>query len=247
MVDDCTSCTLPSTSVWQRLREFFIVREKYVLEWKMLVYIAGASVLLGLVTIGLYWMLWRKDPLFLAKRGWWLFYLVVTIVSNAGALWHFKAHKAAVSSMTGMMIGMTIGMQSGIMLSVVIGSTNGMFMGGLLGMAYGLGLGIYAGRCCGLMGIIQGAMAGVMGGTMGPMIALMMRNDHILWFMPPFMAINVLILLALSFFVFEEIVEKAERPEKKPASFVKFMGYCVVTTLLFLMVIAYGPKSAFVI
>ena len=198
-----------------------------------------------------YFAFWKNDPLFLQKRGWWILYLIITIVFTAGALWHFKAHtskvtSSKVTSMTGMMIGMTLGMQSGIMLSTVIGSTNGMFMGGLLGMLFGVALGVYAGTCCGMMGILEGAMAGVMGGTMGPMIALMMKNDHILWFMPPFMLINVLILLGLSYLVYEEVAEKNPQHDRKPVGFWTFFSYCFLATVVFVLIIAYGYKSPFV-
>ncbi len=226
--------------------DFWENKEHYKTEWLMLSYMGITTlILLTLLAIS-YLSFWRSDPTFLAKRGWWLVYLIITIVSTGGALWHFASHKTTFSTMTGMMIGMAIGMQSGVMLSVVIGSTNGMFMGSFLGVIFGSSLGIYAGRCCGLMGILQGAMAGIMGGTMGPMIALMMKNDHILYFMPLFAILNVLVLLGLSFLVYEDVTSRKEKVERKPTDFATFFSYCLIITTLFTVIIVYGYKSAFV-
>ncbi|HIH12795.1 TPA: hypothetical protein HA242_03675 [Candidatus Woesearchaeota archaeon] len=240
---DQECCSMP---VSQRLKEFCTQTKKYQLEWQMLHYAGLTLLILLALELAVYFVLWKNDPAFLHKRGWWILYLLLTIVFTAGALWHFKAHRVKVSCMHGMMIGMTLGVQSGLMLSVVIGSTNGMFMGGLLGMLFGVMIGVYAGRCGGIMGILEGAMAGVMGGTMGPMIALMMKNDHILWFMPPFMVINILILLGLSYMVYEEIAEKGSKAEKMPADFWTFFSYCFILTVTFTLIIVYGYKTAFV-
>ena len=104
--------------------DFWDNKAHYKTEWLMLSYMGITTlILLTLLAIS-YFSFWRSDSTFLAKRGWWLVYLIITIVSTGGALWHFASHKTTFSTMTGMMIGMAIGMQSGVMLSVVIGSTN---------------------------------------------------------------------------------------------------------------------------
>ena len=241
----CNQCT-ESTSVTRHLQEFIHSKSKYHVEWQMLRY-AGIAIItiLGLLLIA-YFSLWKSDVLFLSKKGWWLFYLVITIVSVVSAIWHIRAHHSTVSSMLGMMIGMVLGMQAGVMLSVVIGSTNGMFMGGLFGVLFGVAVGIYAGSCCGIMGQLNGAIMGTMGGTMGPMIALMMRNDHILWFMPLFTIINIMVLLGLNFLVYEELVEKRKDTSRVPATFLTFFSWCMILTIIFTTIIVYGYKSAFV-
>lgn len=242
--DDCEDCceSLPLT---KQVQDFFSARQKYQLEWTMFQYMAATFLLLIMVITLLYYAFWQQDNNFLAKRGWWLFYLVVTIVTVIGALWHVRAHKGSVGSMVGMMMGMTLGMQAGVMISVVIGSTNGMFMGGLTGILFGTFVGIYAGQCCGLMGILNGALMGTMGGTMGPMIALMMKNDHILWFMPVFTIINIFILLGLNFLVYENLIGD-KNIKKEPADFWTFFSICLILTVLFTLIIVYGYKSAFV-
>ncbi|MBI2668643.1 hypothetical protein HYX14_02260 [Candidatus Woesearchaeota archaeon] len=244
MKEPCDTCD--RTPVPQRIQEFVSDRAKFHLEWQMLQYMGLTFLLLLLLAAVLYVAVWKDLPRFWTKQGIWILYLIITVVFTGGAIWHLKAYRAKIDSMTGMMIGMTVGMQTGMMLSVIIGSTNGMFMGGLLGMVFAVAMGVYTGKCCGIMGILQGAMAGVMGGTMGPMIALMMRNDHILWFMPPFMIINVLILLGMSYMLYEEVVEKTEKIEKTPMDFGTFFSYCLIVTIVFGLVISFGYKSAFV-
>ncbi len=242
---ECENCT-ETIPIATRLREFCSNRKKYHLEWQMMGYIGVTFCILAILTTIMYFTIWSNIPDFLSKRGWWLFYLLITITFTGGAIWHLKAYRAKVSTMTGMMIGMIVGMQSGLMLSVVIGSTNGMFMGSLLGMLFGVFVGVYTGKCCGIMGILQGAMAGMMGGTMGPMISLMMKTDHLLWFMPPFMIINVLILLGMSYLLFEDVVEKNQNITKNPVDFLTFFSYSLITTAIFMFIIVYGYKSAFV-
>ncbi len=243
--DTCKDC-VPSKQSIPLWKEFLFRREKFQLEWKMILYMGLTSFILLVLLVLSYVSFWSSDHTFLAKRGWWFVYLIITVVSTAGTLWHFTSHKAPFSTMVGMIIAMTFGMQAGVMISVVVGSTNGMFMGCLVGVVVGAAAGMYAGRCCGIVGILQGAMAGMMGGTMGPMIALMMKNDNILYFMPIFMILNVMILIGITFLVYDDIARRTEKIEKKPTNFATFFSYCLFTTLIFVLIIVYGYKSAFV-
>ena len=147
--------------------------------------------------------------------------------------------------MSGMMIGMTMGMQTGLMLGSVFGATNGLFIGSLVGLILGVTAGVLTGKCCGIMGIIQGLMAGLMGGIMGPMTTLMLFSDHLLWFMPLFMAVNLVIVWGFSYMIFEEMVENKE-VTKAPISFFKLTLFSIVITAILVMVMVFGIKSPLV-
>jgi len=237
--ENCQNCS--SMDVTTRLKDFFLDRAKYDLEWQMLRYMGMTLFLLLIIGVLVYYG-FANFSLF--RYNWWLIYLLITIVVVIGSVWHVKAHQGKVNSMLGMMIGMTMGMQAGMMIGVIIGSTNGMFMGGVIGVIFGVSIGAYTGNCCGLMGILNGMLMGTMGGTMGPMIALMMKVDHILWFMPLFTFINVIILLGLNFLVYEELVEGKE-VVKKPADFFTFFTLCLVLMVFLVLIIVYGYQSAF--
>ncbi len=241
-MESCDECRT-FMPISKRMKSFFTEREKYGLEWRMIQYSIGAIGLLILLLEVVAFSVWRENTLFL-KQMPWLVYLVITVCVVLGALWHVRAHKVNVSSMMGMMIGMVLGMQAGVMMSVVIGSTNGMFMGSVMGLLFGVTVGVYAGRCCGLMGVLNGAIMGAMGGTMGPMIALMMKVDHILWFMPLFTLLNVLILWSLNFLVYEEVVS-GKKIARQGTGFVLFFLSCLIMTIIGVLIIVYGYSSAF--
>ncbi|MEK6867212.1 MAG: hypothetical protein AABX98_00170, partial [Nanoarchaeota archaeon] len=186
----------------------------------------------------------KQEPLF-SVYGWWIFYLDLAIVTIGAAIWHFHAYRAQVTHMIGMMVGMTIGMVSGLMISTIVGATNGMFIGAMIGMLVGVTVGILNGKCCGVMGVMEGMMAGLMGGTMGPMIALMMKYDNILLFMPFFMLVNIVILWGLSYMLYEEVVEENPNIEKKPLAFVYFFLGCLIVSFILGFIIIYGYKSPF--
>ena len=88
-------------------------------------------------------------------------------------------------------------------------------------------------------------MAGLMGGTMGPMIALMMKYDHLLLFMPFFMLVNIFILWGLSYMLYEEVIEDNPSVERKPAGFLVFFLSCLLVSLILGLLIVYGYKSSF--
>ena len=114
-----------------------------------------------------YYGFFRNIPDFFSRFGFYIIFLVISILVNAAAVWHIKAYKHSFPHMTGMMIGMTIGMTSGFSIGLVIGATNGFFIGSLAGLIIGMAIGSYTGNCCGIMGIMEGMMAGLMGGIMG--------------------------------------------------------------------------------
>src|SRR3989338_9580358 len=228
----------------ERCKEFLIDRNKYALEYKMLGYAALSLVLLLLIQALLCIAFHKQEPIF-TVYGWWIFYLDVAIVSIGAAIWHFHAYRTQITCMIGMMVGMTIGMVSGLVISTIIGATNGMFMGSIIGMIIGVSVGAWNGKCCGIMGVMEGMMAGMIGGTMGPMIALMMKYDHILLFMPFFMLVNIVILWGLSYMLYEEVVEENPAIEKKPLAFAYFFIGCLIASFILGFIIIYGYKSAF--
>jgi hypothetical protein len=229
----------------ERCDEFFTDREKYALEYKMLSYALLSLLLLLLIQYILCYFFYHEPQPFFTIYSWWIFYLDLSIVTIGAAIWHYHAYKAQITHMVGMMTGMTIGMVSGLLISTIIGATNGMFMGAMVGIVIGVSVGALNGKCCGIMGIMEGMMAGVMGGTMGPMIALMMKYDHILLFMPFFMLINIAILWGLSYMLYEEVVEENPKIEKKPLSFFVFFLGCLIMSFILGFIIIYGYKSQF--
>lgn len=240
-----SSAPLPRFSLKQRWSDFWTDKKKYALERKMFVYSLFAFVALLLIEAAAYALFFRATPGFFAKYAIWLFYLDISVVTVAAALWHLRAYKTPVTSMTGMMLGMTMGMQAGFMIGAVLGATNGMFIGSLGGMLLAAALGAYAGRDASIMGALQGLMSGLMGGTMGAMITVMMFTDHVLLFMPFYMALNVVILWGMSFMLYEEAIE-GRRVTAEPADFTTFFSYVFVMTVILVALMVYGPKSLLV-
>ncbi len=231
----------------ERVREFRENKAKYAIERRGITYGIVVLILLVVIELLVYNAFLKDAAGMLAKYGWWVFYLDIAVVALGVGIWHILSYKAKVSCMVGMMIGMTIGMQSGLMIGAVIGATNGFFTGALVGMLIGVIIGGWMGKCCGIMGLMEGMMAGVMGGTMGPMISIMMAFDNILWFMPIFMAINIIIICGLSYVMFEEVIENGKDVKKKPIDFVTFASACMIVAALLMIVMVYGPKGAVLI
>ncbi len=226
----------------ERWNEFRESGSKYGIEKTGIKYIIYAFLAIALTELVAYLGIFSSIPYFFKNYGWWIFYLNISVAFLGGALWHFYSYKGKATCMTGMMIGMTFGMQAGMMLGAVMGATNGFFVGAMIGMLTGVFVGAVSGKCCGIMGVMQGMMAGVMGGTMGPMISLMMFSDNILWFMPFYMAINVVILLGFSYMMYEEVVE-GKIVEKNPIDFWTFLSYSLLFTAIMILIMLYGPKS----
>ena len=236
---------LTKMSFKRRLGDILKNRHKYAVERRMLFISFVSFLALLLIDAITYVAFFQGIPGFFAQSWQWFLYLDITVVSIAASIWHLKAYKGAITSMTGMMLGMTLGMQAGFMIGAVIGATNGMFVGSMIGMIGGVILGTFGGKDTGIMGALQGMMSGLMGGTMGAMLTVMMFTDHVLLFMPVFMLINVVIMWGMSYMVYEEIVEeKSVRIE--PADFSAFFSYVFVFTIVLGIIMLYGPKSALV-
>jgi copper chaperone CopZ len=229
----------------ERLRDIKENKKKYALEKTGIKYATYTFIILFALEALAYMGFLNKIPNFLAHYGIWIVYSNIGIVAIGFALWHLFSYKIKVTCMVGMMIGMTIGMQIGMMIGAVIGATNGFFIGAMTGMVLGVIVGSIAGKTCGIMGIMEGMMAGLMGGTMGPMISIMMFSDHLQYFMPVFMAVNVLILAGLSYMIFEEMVEH-KKSVQQPVEFGTFAAVCIIATFVIILIMIYAPKSALV-
>jgi len=229
----------------ERTKEFLTDKKKYAVEHLILEQITLTFFILIMIDITFFYFKNQIDPTFFGKYAWWIFYLSLAIVTITGAIWHFKAYRTQYTSMVGMMIGMTLGMQTGMMIGAILGATNGFFTGALVGMILASAVGAYCGSCCGIMGIMEGIMAGMMGGTMGAMISVMMFYQHILWFMPAFMILNIIILIGLSYMIFEEVVEENNQIIKEPMSFKQYLMLCLVSLFVLLSIIFLTPASTF--
>jgi hypothetical protein len=229
----------------ERFREMHEKGDKYKIELDGLKYILYVFLILtGLEFIAYYGFL-RSIPYFIENYAWWLFYLNVTVVTFGAAVYHFLSYKGKITCMVGMMIGMTFGMQAGMMLGAVVGATSGFFVGSMVGMLTGVIVGAYTGKSCGVMGVMQGMMAGIMGGTMGPMIVLMMFSDNLLYFMPFYMIINIMILAGFSYMMIEEVAE-GENTEKTPIDFWTFASACIIVAFVMIVLMILGPKSVLI-
>lgn len=233
----------PRKTFLERWGEFRENKKKYEVEYKMLQYSGLTFLSLILLQTLVYFGLFRLKENFLAHSGWWLFYGTMAIVSIGSGMWHMKSYRAKFTSMTGMMIGMTFGMQTGMMIGSIIGASNGLFLGGTVGMLAAVLVGVYNGKCCGIMGVMEGTMAGIMGGIMGSMIGVMFSVDHILYFMPLFMLLNLSVMFGLSYMLFEEVVEHNPATKKKQVDFLTFFSYCLLAVAILTVVIVYGPKT----
>ena len=226
----------------ERAKEFMADKKKYAVEYLMLRNISITTIILFLLTF-----LLVKFQFIEKKYLFWLIYQTIAIVFLGGAIWHLKAYRTQFTSMVGMMIGMTLGMQTGLLIGAVLGATNGFFVGALVGMLLGAAVGAYCGSCCGIMGIMEGIMAGIMGGTMGAMITFMMFNDNLFLFMPFYVAINILVLIGLSYMLFEEVVEDNGEVIAKPPRFIKFVSGCTLAWILLTLLMIIAPPSIFLI
>ncbi|MEK6968402.1 MAG: heavy-metal-associated domain-containing protein [Nanoarchaeota archaeon] len=236
---------LTRLSYKKRFADFFKNKKKYAVERKMLAISLVSFLTIIFLEAAIYVFFFSKQAGFLARNWQWFIYLDISIVTIAAALWHLKAYKGAITSMTGMMLGMTLGMQAGFMVGAVIGATNGMFVGSTVGMLAGIILGVVAGKESGIMGALQGMMSGLMGGTMGAMITVMMLTDNVFVFMPLFMLVNVAILWGMSYMVYEEMVED-KKVKIAPADFTTFFSFVFVAIFILGVVMVYGPKSLLV-
>ncbi len=226
----------------ERKREFFENKTKFELERRIITYSLGLFLILTFLEVIAYFIFLKNIPDFISRFAWWIIYLNLSVATLGTALWHYLAYKATPTCMLGMMIGMTMGMQTGMMIGAIFGATNGLFLGSVIGLILGVSVGIYTGKCCGIMGTLQGMMAGLMGGIMGPMTTLMLFSDHLLWFMPLYILVNILIVWGFSYMVFEEMVEYKE-VEKFPHPFTTLTFWAIVVTTILLALMVYGIRS----
>ncbi|MGV8169510.1 MAG: hypothetical protein ACP5N3_05640 [Candidatus Nanoarchaeia archaeon] len=214
-----------------------------VLQERMILTIMGIMVVTILVEVLLHFLFLKSSGVILQYWMWFL-YLDISIAFLGGALWHFLSYDVKNNCMTSMMLGMTLGMQVGMMVGAVIGATNGFFIGSMTGVILGVAVGAWAGYRNGTtMGIMQGFMSGIMGGTMGPMIAVMMFSDHLNWFMPIYILLNVIILIFMSRMYFEESIKGNEEVKTKPISYSTAFFAAAIITVLLTAVILFLPKS----
>ena len=190
-----------------------------------------------------YFGFFKDIPDFFPKYGYYLIFLVISIVINSIAFWHIKAYRHVFACTTGMMIGMTVGMSTGFSIGLIVGATNGMFIGSLTGIIIGMIIGSYAGNCCGIMGVMEGMMAGLMGGLMGGMTSVMTLNDNIKYFVPLLIFSIFIILIGLIVMVYEEEIKKKNYVEYKGFQFLPFITVNFIITLALTFLMVYGPRS----
>lgn len=184
---------------------------------------------------------------FFSKYAPYIFYLIISVVTNGVVIWHIKAYQRNASCMSGMMIGMTTGMMSGFMFGAIVGATNGMFYGSIYGILIGILVGVWCGKCCGIMGIMEGLMAGLMAGLMGAMTSVMMLNDNLQIFMPFLIFICSVILIGLTYMVYKESKEEdIELEIKEGYNLLSFITISFIVTIITTFFMIYGPKSIIV-
>ena len=200
-------------------------------------------IILVLTEIIAYYGFFKDIPDFFARYGYYLIFLLISIVINSMAFWHIKAYRHVFACTTGMMIGMTVGMSTGFSIGLIIGATNGMFIGSLAGLIIGMIIGSYAGNCCGIMGVMEGMMAGLMGGLMGGMTSVMALNDNIKYFVPLLVFSIFIILIGLIVMIYEEEIKKKNYVEYKGFQFLPFITVNFIITLALTFLMVYGPRS----
>lgn len=227
----------------ERWRDFRENRHKYEMPIKASRFAIAAFLVIVFLQALAYIGFLKAIPNFIGLYGWWLLYLDLSVAALGASIWYLASHKGTVTCMTGMMIGMTVGMQTGMMLGAVMGGVNGFFIGAVIGMTLAVIAGTITGAVCGIMGAVQGMMTGIMAGTMGAMITVMMFSDHILAFMPYYMAINIVVLAGLVYLFFEEVVEGKKAVKKQPIGLPTFLSVCIILTTALSAIMIYGPKS----
>ena len=199
--------------------EFAAIKKKYLFEWKLFNHIVVTFILLVILEAV---FLFYQNNNFFSKEFLLDFYLTLAVVLVTGAVWHLKSYgKHIKSPHLGMMTGMTLGMQTGMMVGIILGAIDGFFVGALITMIIAASLGAIGGSCSGIAGILEGLMAGSMGGIMGAMTGSMLLDD-LLWFMPPFMILNFIIMFGLIYMVYREVTENKGILHISPPRFFRF-------------------------
>ena len=210
------------------------IKKKYLFEWRLFNHIAVTFILL--VILQAVFLFYRNNTVF-STEFLLDFYLTLSVVLVSGAVWHLKSYgKDIKSPHLGMMTGMTLGMQTGMMVGIILGATDGFFVGALITMVIAASIGTIGGSCSGIAGILEGLMAGSMGGIMGAMTGAMLLDD-LLWFMPPFMILNFIIMFGLIYMVYKEVTENRGVLHISPPRFSRiFLFNLLALTLLTLAV-----------
>jgi len=219
-----------------------IAKLKFLDSKKLLLYTLTSLIVIILLQVVGYFLFLNQIPNFLIKFGWWIVYLDISVATIAGALWYYASYQGYVSCMASMMIGMTLGMQTGMMLGSVFGAVNGYFIGAMVGMILGTLIGLITGKAS-IMGMLQGAMSGLMGGTMGAMITVMMFTDHVLYFMPFYMFINIAILAGFVYMYHDEVIKDNKELVIKNIGIFSFTLLSVIVSVVLFSLMIYGPKS----
>ena len=217
------------------------LKHKNTVEGKLVWIALGTFVVLSVLEIIAYFGFFRTIPGFFDRFGYYITFLVLSVVVSGTSVWHIRAYGSTFSCMSGMMIGMTSGMISGFLIGLIVGATNGMFIGSLVGLGVGIFIGIVTGKCCGVMGVMEGMMAGFMGGLMGAMTSLMMLNDHLKIIIPVLVGVSTAILLGLDYMIYKEVGHLKEKVNK--SEFLPFITFCFVVTIGITFLMVYGPKS----
>ncbi|MFO1417318.1 MAG: hypothetical protein U1E83_01475 [Methylotetracoccus sp.] len=208
----------------------------------------GTLALAVLTQVAIYEFGFGDRPDLLRRYGWWMVYLDINVTVLVAMSSYLRTyHFGSISHMLGMVMGMTAGMQVGTMIGAVLGATNGFFVGAMVGMLAGVAAGAYVGcRCRTTMAIVHGLMSGAMAGTMGAMLIVMMLRDRVLFFMPVFTFVNILIVVVGVYLFYEEGVATGRCGiRRKGGAWSQFaIGMSAIALLSTLMVA--GPKGPMV-
>jgi len=218
------------------------IKQKDNVEGKIIRYAVAVLFILGALEVLTYYAFFKNIPDFFNSYGYYLIFLVISIVISSISLMHIKVYGDRFSCMSGMMIGMTSGMISGFLIGMLVAATNGMFIGSVAGIFIGMIVGIIAGKCCGVMGVMEGVMAGLMGGLMGAMTTLMMLNDHLRLIILLIVLISLSILIGLDYMIFKEM--KDSKPVIPEYSFLLLTTTSFIITIIITFLMILGPKSA---
>jgi hypothetical protein len=218
----------------------------FKIEKKAIFIIILTFIISSIIEIGIHFLFLKSSGIMIDYALWFL-YLNISIAFLIGCTWHFITYKVKINCMTGMMIGMSLGMQAGMLIGGIVGITNGFFIGAMAGTLIGVGIGVWSGlHSKTTMGVLQGMMSGIMGGTMGSMITVMMFFDHLKFFMPIYMIINVAILVVMSYMFWQEAVKDNQEEYKKvPIDITTTIFVTIIVTIVLSAVILFLPRSAF--
>lgn len=216
------------------------IKQSDRIEREVILVAAGILASLALLEAIAYFGFFKNIPGFFSKYGYYLIFLIISVVITGASVWHAKAYGNRFSCMTGMMIGMTTGMIAGFLVGMVISATNGMFIGSVVGILIGMSVGVWTGNCCGVMGAMEGMMAGLMGGLMGAMTSLMLLNDNLKLIIPILVLASLMILIGLDYTIYKE----TRNAKLNKYEYFPYITLCFIITIALTFLMVYGPKSA---